>query len=87
MPFVLPLPIDMLALFISHLDTLRMAPSSISSLSAISYIHELNNWANPTNAFLVQKIVAGCYKKAPSFEARLTITKLRLSNQDGSENP
>ena len=38
-------------------------------------MNELNNWTNPTNAFLVQKIVAGCYKKAPSFDARLPITK------------
>ena len=72
--------IDTLALFISHLDTQDMAASTIRShLSAISYVHKLNNWADPTGAFVIQKLLAACHSNNPCYDLRLPITKCILS--------
>ena len=78
--FVLPVRTEILSLFISHLDYKEFAPSSIAThLSAVSYIHKLNDWADPCATFLIKKLLSACFKKKPVCDTRLPITKTILS--------
>lgn len=53
-----------------------MSPKTISvHLSAISFLHKMQNFTDPTKVFLVQKLVAGAYKLRPSADMRLPITR------------
>ena len=52
--------------FVVHLFQLGYAPSSItSSVSAISYIHNIHEVADPTAAFIIRKLLQGAAKLRP----------------------
>ena len=73
----LPSPPSTVALFISHLVSPphSSAPSTVcSSISAISYIHKLNNQSDPTSTFLIRKILRGVSKLHSKSDTRLPIT-------------
>ena len=54
----LPLSVNSIALFIAHLSTKRLAPATISTyISAISYVHKLKGYSDPTTAFLILKLL------------------------------
>ena len=64
------------ALYITHLFNMKLAPRTISTyLSALSYLHKIQGFADPTKEFLIQKLVAGAYKLRPAVDMRLPITK------------
>ena len=60
----LPISVDKLAQFIVHLKHQGLKPATISSkLSALSYIHNLKGYPNPTQAFVVQKLLVSLRKQ------------------------
>lgn len=64
-----------IALFIAHLHHKQCSPKSISTyLSAVAFVHKLKNDCDPTQSFLVRKLVAGCYRVNPSVDMRLPVT-------------
>ena len=53
------LSVNSVALFIAHLSTTRLAPATISThISAISYVHKLKGYADPTKAFLILRLLS-----------------------------
>lgn len=65
---------EMVTQFIAYLYGCGYSPSSISShLSAISFFHKLKGFADPCQGFLVQRVLLGCKKSAPSFDLRQPI--------------
>lgn len=82
-----------IALFIAYLFGRKCAPKTISTyLSAVSYVHKLKHNSDPTDSFLVKKLVAGSYRLCPSVDMRLPITvqvlnKLLSSLVHTAKNP
>ena len=65
--------------FVAHLFQLSYAPSSITiTLSSISYIHKINEMADPTAAFVIRKLLQGAAKLRPSVDSRAPITRYIL---------
>ena len=72
----LPVPMQVVALFVAYLFNRGLSPKTISTyLSAISYVHKLQGQIDPTKGFLIQKLMSGAYRLAPSFDVRLPITE------------
>ena len=62
--------------FIGFLFEKQYSSSSIAShISALSYVHKILNIPDPTQSFIVRKLLKGCHKLLPSQDARLPITK------------
>ena len=80
-----PLSPNRLALFISYLSARQSAPSTIASyISAISYVHKLKGFSDPTNSFLIRKLLTAVSRRRQS-NIRLPISRpvlheLRLTN-------
>ena len=73
---LLPVSVNNLALFISYLSARKFASSTISTyVSALSYVHKLANFPDPTKNFLVQKILAAHSKLYSAPDVRLPITR------------
>ena len=69
-----------LALFVSHLYSLRYASSTVSSyLSAIGYAHRLAGVNDPTETALIRQTLKGYSKLTPAQDVHLPITLLILS--------
>ena len=76
----LPVSVHMILLFIAHLFALGLAPSSIvSTVSAVSYFHKVNGFPDPSNAFLVTKLLAGARNVGAVPDVRLPVTLHILS--------
>jgi hypothetical protein len=74
-PYTMPVSIQTLVLFIAHLVSLNYSPSSITTyVSAIGYVHKLQNLPDPSNTFLVSKLLHSC-RKNKVLDSRLPITK------------
>ena len=64
-----------IAMFIGYLSLEGKAPSSISShISALAFVHKINNWVDPTDNFVVSKLKEGCKRTNPREDSRLPIT-------------
>jgi integrase len=62
--------------FIGYLFEKQYSSSSIAShISALGYVHKLLNVPDPTQTFIVRKLLKGCHKLLPSQDSRLPITK------------
>ena len=73
---VAPVQIQLLALFISYMFNKGYAASTIAShVSAIGYIHKMNDFPDPTNSYFIQKLINACRKLKPTKDFRLPITK------------
>lgn len=73
---VFPLQPPVVALFVSYMHGKKYASSTIITyLSAISYVHKLQGVSDPTNSWLVEKVVQGAKKVKPQCDVRLPITK------------
>lgn len=78
----LPLSPVLVCNFIACLFSLGYSPNSISShVSAISYVHKILSLQDPSETFLVRKIIQGCHHSAPSKDSRLPITGPILANR------
>jgi len=75
----LPISSNQILIFVAYLHKNGFAPSSIISyVSAIGYVHRLNNHADPTSCTLVQKVIAGATRIHPPSLQRLPITLVIL---------
>ncbi|CAH3188004.1 unnamed protein product, partial [Porites evermanni] len=81
----LPIQPAILALFIAHLYSLKYAASSVTSyVSAISYVHQLAAVDDPTKAAIINQLLKGYRKLAPTTDIRLPITLPILNKLLGS---
>ena len=72
---LLPVSINNLAVFISYLSMRKFASSTIlTHVSALSYVHKLDNFPDPTKKILVQKLLSAHGKLHSSPDVRLPIT-------------
>ncbi|XP_033727320.1 uncharacterized protein LOC117316694 [Pecten maximus] len=72
----LPISVHYLALFIASLVDTGLASSTIHSyISAISYIHKLGGFSDPTQSFLIRKMLVGLHKggNKPDFRQPITL--------------
>ena len=70
-----PISAETLCLFVAYLHKLKRAPKTISTyISAIGYVHKMLNFPDPSNSFMVSRLIAGSYRARPSFDIRLPIT-------------
>lgn len=70
-----PISAEIICLFVAHLHNSNKAPKTISTyISAIGFIHKILNVPDPSNSFLVSKLISGAYRVKPSFDIRLPIT-------------
>ena len=61
----IPVDVDTAALFLSDLHRQGYAVSTISThMAALSYIHKLNNWPDPSASFLMKSRMNSAYDKA-----------------------
>ena len=75
-----PLTPASVALYVAYLFNLKYAPKTIQTyLSAISFLHKIQGFADPTKDFIIQKLVAGVHRLRPSVDMRLPITAPILS--------
>ena len=71
----LPVPPKCLPLFISYLTFRKLALSTITSyLSAISYVHKLRGFHDPTKSFLIHKLLTALSRRQP-VDIRLPVTR------------
>ncbi|XP_069102502.1 uncharacterized protein [Argopecten irradians] len=75
-PLQFPVPYTIVALYVAYAYKNGKAHSTIlSQLSALAFVHKVNNMYDPTKVFLVRKAVNGVARLAPSFDTRLPITQ------------
>ena len=74
--FYWPVSSPQLALFISYLSAKKLAPSTITSyLSAISYVHKIKAYTDPTNkSFLIHKLLTAVSRQRLA-DLRLPFTR------------
>ena len=54
----LPLTTTQLLTYLSYLSLKGLAPSTITTyISAVSYVHKMNSLPDPTNSFVIQKVL------------------------------
>ena len=76
----LPYKIVDVMYFIAHLWSKRLAPDTITSqISAISFLHKVNNLDDPVAAPVIQKMLQGLKKQRPQMDDRLPVTRHVLS--------
>ena len=74
-PASLPASTHQVMCFVAHLFENGYSPSSISThISAIAYAHKLRGAPDPTDHFLIRKLVTGATKLAAKPDTRLPIT-------------
>ena len=79
LPSDIPVKQHILAIYVTYLFSQDYAASTIASyLSAISYIHKLNNMYDPCASFIIQKLLVAARKLKPPQDVRLPITKAIL---------
>ena len=74
-----PVSISTMALFIAFLVEQGYRPATVSSyISAIGYMHKIQNIADPTGSFVVVQLLKSVHKSCPSADTRLPIDKCLL---------
>jgi len=76
-PYCRELPLSVLDIcnFIGFLFDRSYSPSTIlSNISAISFMHKIFGFADPTTSFIVNKLIKGCQKLRKSKDTRRPIT-------------
>ena len=75
----LPVSTEIIPHFVAYLSLSGKSFSTARTyLAAISAKHKINNMQDPTNSFLVKKLMLGFSHSAPSKDARFPITFTRL---------
>ena len=76
----LPLNSTHVLTYLSYLSLKGLAPSTITTYtSAISYVHRMNSLPDPTNQFVVQKVLSAINKSTGNRDSRLPITQFLLN--------
>lgn len=76
-PYSRELPLSILDIcnFIGFLFDRSYSPSTIlSNISAISFVHKILDFADPTTSFIVNKLIKGCQKLGKSKDTQRPIT-------------
>lgn len=72
----LPLSVSDIVLFVAYLSAKKLASSTISTyISALSYVHKIGSFSDPTKAFVVQKIMTAQSRLCSKPDIRLPITR------------
>ena len=72
---ILPVSTACIALFISFLCAKGLAPATITSyLSAISYVHKIKGYHDPTKSFLIEKLLVAVGRRSQA-DIRLPISR------------
>ncbi|XP_021348026.1 uncharacterized protein LOC110446987 [Mizuhopecten yessoensis] len=72
----LPINYTIVVLYVAYAHSMKFAHSTIAShLSAISFVHNLHGYVDPTKTFLVRKALQGSARLARSYDTRLPITE------------
>ena len=72
----LPLSVSDIVLFVAYLSAKKLAPSTISTyISALSYVHKIGSFSDPTKAFVVHKIMTAQSRLCSKPDIRLPITR------------
>lgn len=72
----LPLQVAEICNFIAYPYSSQFSASTISShISAFSYVHKLLGLPDPSQMFIVKKLLRGCHKMGRSVDSRLPITR------------
>ena len=80
LPTRLPVSVPMVLLFIAHLYASGSAPASIvSTVSAVADFHKINGFHDPSNCFMVSKLLAGARNLGTVPDVRLPVTLPVLS--------
>ena len=75
LPTRLPFLVPMVLLFIAHLYANGSAPASIvSTVSAVACFHKINGFHDPSNCFMVSKLLAGARNLGTIPDVRLPVT-------------
>ena len=70
-----PAPAGVLAAFIASLYSRHYAPATLMTyVSALSYIHKLAGQVDPTQLFVIKKLLSGAHKLSGKPDTRLPIT-------------
>lgn len=70
-----PVSADVIQRFVAWLSLHKFAPSTITTyVSAVGFYHKLQGWADPTNDFLVSKLLEGCRRLRPLSDTRLPMS-------------
>ena len=73
--FILPVNSGNLGLYVSHLADLGLQPTTIQShLSAIRFVHKMHDCPDPTQSFLITKLMIALHKKSTCIDKRRPIT-------------
>ena len=65
-----------IVLFVVYLSAKKLAPSTISTyISALSYVHKIGSFSDPTKAFVVHKIMTAQSRLCSKPDIRLPITR------------
>ena len=70
-----PVDSNVITQFIAYLGSLKYSASTIiSNISAVSFIHKLNDWVDPGDSFVVKKMLTGAKNIQGSLDVRLPIS-------------
>ena len=59
-----PVNVEIISMVISFLTSEKYSASTmLSNVSAVSYIHKLEGWRDPTDSFLIKKMLCGVKNK------------------------
>lgn len=71
-----PVPIQHITLFIAHSFELGYSPATVASyLSGVAFYHKLQNYPDPTAAFVVKKLLEGFKRSRRRYDIRAPITE------------
>ena len=71
-----PVPCDHVVAFISALSLEGKAPSTIISyIAGVAYMHKVNNWQDPTESFIIQKLIEGSKRLNGRPDGRAPLTR------------
>ena len=74
-----PAPCSHIAHFVAYLSLSKKSPSTAKTyVAALATYHKLRNWSDPTDNFLVQKVIEGFSRSNKRSDIRLPITLDRL---------
>ncbi len=75
LPQIWPAPVSDLVLYIAYLADKGWTHSTISvHMSALSFLHKINEWSDPTSTFIVKKLKEGSRRAASKPDSRRPIT-------------
>lgn len=75
LPSALPLQPVTIALYLSYLHGKSYSPSTLAThVSAIAFVHKMYGLQDPTNTFMIQKVMQGVRNCHPRCDTRMPIT-------------